>query len=324
MEAAQSSNAWDPKCKLFIRLPKSKFLERDPDELKDAFSEMLPEEAMFAEFRPAMSKGYCFLIFESRLAAALAHDVLCQQELFDHKIRPYFGFSKEEQVAVNAGVKDDEIERNHRTLVVKDIPINSTEPQLSEFFFRYGPVQSVKLITPRGKGRSKLMAFIVFKKYHPAQLATEQAHGAEFNGSKLDVSISENKNMLSRLEKFQQAPFGGWVDMNGRGGWLGARGRDSYGGRGAFIKGRDRGTDGRAVTAGGWSRWAKAVGWGRGGRSKGYGGKGGWIGGRGGDWAQGGWGRASRGVWGGRGRGGINSRVNGTNRLSDNKRREPY
>merc|ERR1719419_1983299 len=112
--------------------------------------------------------------------------------------------------------------------------------------------------------------------------------------------------------------------MNGRGGWLGARGRDSYGSRGAFSKGRDRGTDGPVVTAGGWIRWAKAVGWGRGGRSKGYGGKGGWIGGRGGDWAQGGWGRASRGVWGGRGRGGINSRVNGTNRLSGNKRREPY
>merc|ERR1719233_1757455 len=200
-----------------------------------------------------MSKGYCFLIFESRLATALAHDILCHQELFDHKIRPYFGFSKEEQMAVNAGVKDEEIERNHRTLVVKDIPINSTEPQLSEFFFRYGPVQSVKLITPRGNGRTKLMAFVVFKKYHPAQLATEQAHGAEFNGSKLDVSISENKNLLSRLDKFQQAPLDGWVDFNGHGGSKGARGRGSYRGRGAFSKTRGRGTDRRAATTGGWS-----------------------------------------------------------------------
>jgi len=321
MEAAQNSNAWDPKCKLFIRLPKSKFLERDPDELKGAFSEMLPEEAMFAEFRPAMSKGYCFLIFESRLAAALAHDVLCQQELFDHKIRPYFGFSKEEQMAVNAGVKDEEIERNHRTLVVKDIPINSTEPQLSEFFFRYGPVQSVKLITPRGKARTKKMAFIVFKKYHPAQLATEQAHGAEFNGSKLDVSISENKNMLSRLEKFQQAPLGGWMDMNGRGGWIGGRGRGGYGGRGAMSRGRGKGGWGAAAL--GWSNWAKAVGWGKGGWGKGYGGRGGWIGHRGGEMGRGGWGRG-RGGWGSRGRGGINSRGIGANRLSDRRRREPY
>merc|ERR1712060_234213 len=144
------------------------------------------------------------------------------------------------------------------------------------------------------------LAFIVFKKYHPAQLATVQAHGAEFNGSKLDVSISENKNMLSRLVKFQQAPFGGWVDMNGRGGWRGARGRGSYRGRGVFSKGKGRGTDGRAETGGGWS------------------------GGSGGDWNRGGWGRAPRGGWGGRGRGGINSRVNGTKGLSDNKRREPY
>lgn len=306
---ATPSGSIDPKCKLFIRLPKNHFQNVAPDELKKAFMEVLPDDVTMV-LKPEIKKGYCFLIFEERLQAAQAHDLLYQRDLMGCVIRPFFGFTKEEQVAVNAGVKDEEIERNHRTLVVRGLSEEVTETNLREFFGHYGPVHSVKIVKPRrsdgrneNPDKARKIAFIIYKKYHPALTACEQANGAEMMGSVLEVSISENKNLKKRLEKFQMqhamgmgpwgygpppgvwgdgpppGRYGGWNQggpwgpPRGGGGWgggsWGGRGRGSWGGRGGGRNGWG------ASQAGGWGNRRPKSGWGEMASKTGWGGSGG-------------------------------------------------
>lgn len=246
---------WDPKCKLFIRLPKTDFEHATEPELETAFTEILQgSEGMFSKFSPTLAKGYCFLIFDNRLSAAKAHDMLFQKAILGTVIKPVFSFTKDEQLALTAGVTDDEIERNHRTVVVKGITTDITEDMVNEFFSHFGIIKSVKVVHKKTS-----LAFIVFAKHHPAMIAVQEGNGQQLNGLPLHVSISENTNLLRRAEKFmmrQQYGRGmmgmgmgmGMMGMGYGGGWgygggmfppWAARGR-GFGGFG-FGFGRGRG-----------------------------------------------------------------------------------
>merc|ERR1719476_1197538 len=62
---------------------------------------------------PRISKGHCFLFFASRLLAAQAHDKLSNKVVKDYPLQPVFGFTREEQQAVDAGLQNKEIEKTN-------------------------------------------------------------------------------------------------------------------------------------------------------------------------------------------------------------------
>merc|ERR1719376_480684 len=88
----------------------------------------------------------------------------------------------EEQMAMKAGVKDEEIERNHRTVVVKGIDNSTTDEMVTNYFGQFGVVKSAKVVS-----KKITLAFVVFQKHYPAMLAVEQADGAELNGCVLEA-----------------------------------------------------------------------------------------------------------------------------------------
>lgn len=243
--SSTGSNSWnnapwkaDPKCKLFIRLPKADFQNTTEVALENAFREVLGEAAMYAEFSPTLNKGYCFLMFQDRLTCALAHDLLFQKAILGTVVKPNYSFTKNEQMAVSAGVKDEEIERNHRTAVVKRLANTITEDQVKEYFLQFGAIKSCKLINKRAS-----IAFIVFQNHYPAMLAVEQANGADLFGSTMQVSLSENTNLKRRAAKFQLMNNGGYG--GGFGGGYGG-GFGGYGGGWGM---------GRGGYGGGWGNW---------------------------------------------------------------------
>eukprot|EP00492_Amphilonche_elongata_P001466 TRINITY_DN1911_c0_g2_i2.p4 TRINITY_DN1911_c0_g2~~TRINITY_DN1911_c0_g2_i2.p4 ORF type:complete len:146 (-),score=24.28 TRINITY_DN1911_c0_g2_i2:924-1361(-) len=127
MDAEQN----DPKLKLFLRLPRDTFAPTTEDEetLKNELFRLLGETAA-ERFMPRISKGHCFLFFASRLLAAQAHDKLSNKVVKDYPLQPVFGFTREEQQAVDAGLQNKEIERNHRTLYIRGLPSGMSQQEL--------------------------------------------------------------------------------------------------------------------------------------------------------------------------------------------------
>merc|ERR1719464_1157251 len=181
---------------------------------------------------PRISKGHCFLFFATRLLAAQAHDKLSNKVVKDYPLQPVFGFTREEQQAVDAGLQNKEIERNHRTLYIKGLPQGVNEAQLDERFSQFGEIEKINIVATK----ASQVSFLVFRKFSPAHEAIEAySAGLEINGGTATVELSKNKNLRRRVEKFQQGGMGG--GFGGRGGFRG-RGRGGwgggFGGRGGF------------------------------------------------------------------------------------------
>jgi RNA recognition motif-containing protein len=75
-----------------------------------------------------------------------------------------------------------------RKIYVGNLPFSTTEPQLIEIFEQIGQVQSVRIITDNGSGRSKGFGFIEMASEMDVPKAIERFHGAEFEGRPLTVS----------------------------------------------------------------------------------------------------------------------------------------
>jgi RNA recognition motif-containing protein len=82
-------------------------------------------------------------------------------------------------------------------LYVKNFPPNTTEPQLREFFQRYGDIESIKLFPKEGEA---LYAFVCYKSPDHAALARQQLNMQTFNGKQLYVNHYE----LKEVRKIQQ------------------------------------------------------------------------------------------------------------------------
>jgi len=248
----------DPKLKLFIRLPRERFTPDQEENIRNQLFDLLGDTPV-KDFEPHIPKGYCFLHFEDRLTAAVAHDKIFNQVVNGYTIRPFFGFTRIEQRAVDAGIKDEEIERNHRTVYVKDLPHSATKEEVEDYFKTHGEVAKVNVV----KTRSGAAAFVLFQKFTPAMkclLALKE--GFELNGQRCSVELSKNKNLQRRIEKFSNRggfgggpPFqmprgGGYAHGGGRNGGM----QNQWGGQGGY--------GGNGSNQGPWSQyWAQWANW---------------------------------------------------------------
>ncbi len=75
-----------------------------------------------------------------------------------------------------------------RKLYVGNLPDSATEQDLSDKFAAYGTVKSVKLITDRDAGRSKVFCFIEMMSEAEAQAAIDSLNGADYDGRPMNVN----------------------------------------------------------------------------------------------------------------------------------------
>ncbi len=82
-----------------------------------------------------------------------------------------------------------------RKLYVGNLPDSATEQDLLDKFPAYGTVKSVKLITDRDAGRSKIFCFIEMMSDAEARAAIDSLNGTDYDGRPMTV------NEASTLQK---------------------------------------------------------------------------------------------------------------------------
>jgi len=114
-----------------------------------------------------------------------------------------------------------------KKLYVGSIPFAATEEDLSNLFATIGEVESVKIITDPGTGRSKGFGFIEMASEEDAKKAIDDLNGKSF--MERSIVVNEARPQQPR----EKRGFGGG---GGRGGF--DRGRGGGGGRGGRGGGR--------------------------------------------------------------------------------------
>jgi len=75
-----------------------------------------------------------------------------------------------------------------RKLYVGNLPDSATEQDLSDKFAAFGTVKSVKLITDRGIGRTRVFGFIEMMSDAEAQAAINSLNGSDYDGRPMKVN----------------------------------------------------------------------------------------------------------------------------------------
>ena len=94
-----------------------------------------------------------------------------------------------------------------KKLYVGNLPDSATEQDLLDEFAAYGTVKSVKLITDRDAGRSKIFCFIEMMSDAEARTAIDSLNGTDYDGRPMTV------NEVSTLQK----RYGGYGGYGGGG-----------------------------------------------------------------------------------------------------------
>ena len=75
-----------------------------------------------------------------------------------------------------------------KNIYVGNLPFRTTEESVRDLFGRYGPVQSVKLISDRETGKPRGFGFVEMDDDAAADEAIRALDGAEFEGRSLKVN----------------------------------------------------------------------------------------------------------------------------------------
>ena len=75
-----------------------------------------------------------------------------------------------------------------KNIYVGNLPFRTTEESVRDLFGRYGPVQSVKLISDRETGKPRGLGFVEMDDDAAADEAIRAVDGAEFEGRSLKVN----------------------------------------------------------------------------------------------------------------------------------------
>lgn len=106
-----------------------------------------------------------------------------------------------------------------KNLYVGNLPHNTTEAELRNFFEPHGAVEKVTLVTDRETGRSRGFGFVEMTDAGEAEKAIAALNGTQLGGRAL--TINEAKPKTDR-------PKGGGGGGQRFGGGGGGRGRDDY------------------------------------------------------------------------------------------------
>ena len=105
-------------------------------------------------------------------------------------------------------------------IYVGNLPYNTTEDELRDYFSQYGTIEDIKLIIDFNTGRSKGFGFITYSSAQECENAVA-ANGVEMSGRKLRVNIARDDNRRSG-----GGGSGGPRRPHGGGGNRGGFGRD--------------------------------------------------------------------------------------------------
>lgn len=85
-----------------------------------------------------------------------------------------------------------------KKLFIGNLPYQTTNEELGEFFAQYGEVLSAAVIMDRATGRSKGFGFVEMTNDEEADAAIAKGDGAEFEGRKLTVSEARPKTEYTK------------------------------------------------------------------------------------------------------------------------------
>uniref|UniRef100_A0A914V1F2 RRM domain-containing protein n=1 Tax=Plectus sambesii TaxID=2011161 RepID=A0A914V1F2_9BILA len=83
--------------------------------------------------------------------------------------------------------------RSGYSLFVGNLPYQTTEDELGNFFSRAGNVVNIRIVSDRDTGRPKGFAFCEFDDEQGAQRAIDTLDGTEFNGRSIRVNWANSR-----------------------------------------------------------------------------------------------------------------------------------
>lgn len=84
-------------------------------------------------------------------------------------------------------------------LFVGNLPYNTTDDQLKDFFAQVGTVVSAQVVVDKMTGRSKGFGFVEMSSAEEAQAAVSQLNNKDFNGRPISVSEARPKPAGNRF-----------------------------------------------------------------------------------------------------------------------------
>lgn len=82
---------------------------------------------------------------------------------------------------------------NKSKIYVGNLPYNTTDEELQEYFTQFGDVNEVKIIIDRRTNRSKGFGFVTFASEQAAEASLE-TDGKDFGGRSLKVNIAREES----------------------------------------------------------------------------------------------------------------------------------
>jgi RNA recognition motif-containing protein len=89
-------------------------------------------------------------------------------------------------------------------IFVGGIPWSQSEDMMREHFEKFGTVSTVRIITDKRTGRSKGYGFIEMPNDEEAKKAIEALNGAEIDGRKIGVTVSEERKPEDRKDNYKK------------------------------------------------------------------------------------------------------------------------
>ncbi|EHK17495.1 uncharacterized protein TRIVIDRAFT_43079, partial [Trichoderma virens Gv29-8] len=186
------------------------------------------------------SRGFGYVDFKDAESAQVAYEAMQGQDVGGRNInldyanaRPE-GSNPQDRAADRAKKHGDTLSAESDTLFVGNLPFDTDQDTVTEFFNEVAAVTSVRLPTDPDSGNLKGFGYVTFGSVEDAKAALEAKNGATIGNGRFARSL--------RLDFSSPRPQGG--AGGGRGGFGGGRGgprgggRGGRGGRGGFGGGR--------------------------------------------------------------------------------------
>ncbi|KAL7912054.1 hypothetical protein GGI35DRAFT_305209 [Trichoderma velutinum] len=213
----------------------------DDDTLYQAFQSFdgLVGARVVTEKGTGRSRGFGYVDFKDAESAQVAYEAMQGQDVGGRNINLDYANARPEgadpqgRAADRAKKHGDTLSAESDTLFVGNLPFDTDQDSVTQFFNEVGAVTSVRLPTDPESGNLKGFGYVSFGSVEEAKAALEAKNGATIGHGRFARSV--------RLDFSSPRPQGG---AGGRGGFGGGRGgprgggRGGRGGRGGFGGGR--------------------------------------------------------------------------------------